>query len=410
LARPVFLFNQFPKLSETFILGEIERLAELGLDFDCYSLRRGQTRHLPPGAAELAARTRSPGPLSLLALPLLLAYWLIRRPRALLEALAFLASPAYLRPDETPVDWLCLLPGLELAFRLRRRPGVHLHAVWADHPATAGYIAAGLLGARFSLAVHAVDLWQRRALLRPKLRRAEFVTACSRAAVEEVGRLAPEARAKVKLIHHGLPPWLLDRPPAPWPAGPELRLAAVGRLVPKKGFDVLLRALARLGETGVDFRLTVVGQGPEQGRLERLSHSLGLAGRVSLVGARPQRQVIETLEASHLLVAPSVITPKGDRDGIPNVVLEAMACGRGVIASAVGGLAEVVEEGLTGRLCRPGDEAELARLLVQAGREPEVVRAWGQEARQRVRSRFDPWVNAQKIRDLLLASPAGEGR
>jgi len=241
-------------------------------------------------------------------------------------------------------------------------------------------------------------------MLPEKLLAARLVVTCTEYARALLLARYPALRAdRVVCVHHGLDT-ALYRPAGP-PARDEFGVLAVGRLVPKKGFDVLLRGFARArsalrrgGPTpALRLVLAIVGEGPERKRLEALVRELELGDSVRMPGELAAARVREELAGASVLVAPSVRTPRGDSDGLPNAVLEAMACGRPVLASRLAGLPEAVIDGRTGFLFPPGNDEALAALLARLARNPELAARLGREARLVAEERFSLEVSSRRL-------------
>lgn len=214
-------------------------------------------------------------------------------------------------------------------------------------------------------------------LLRELLRTADAVTACSGATLREAEEFAAvELGERGHVVYNGVSLGDFDRPPPP-PA-PRPYAVAIGRHVPQKGFDVLLRAFATAaGTPDFDLDLVLAGDGPERPRLEVLARDLGIAGRVNFPGSIPRPDVPELFLASSFFVLPSRHEPMG----IVNV--EAMAAGKAVVASDVGGVAEVVEDGITGLLVPPDEPEPLARALVELATDRGLAKRLGEAGRGR---------------------------
>jgi glycosyltransferase involved in cell wall biosynthesis len=216
--------------------------------------------------------------------------------------------------------------------------------------------------------------------LAERARDAACVIACNPDVAGELRR----AGAAVDLIPHGVD---LERfPPSPEPAAPPLRLLAVGRLVEKKGFAVLIDAVARLR---APWRLRIVGDGAGRAELERRIALAGLADRVELAGSRTHEDLPAEFAAANVVVVPSVADVTGDRDGLPNVVLEAMSSGRAVVASEIGAVPSAVAAERTGLLVPPGDAGALATALERMAGQPGLRRRLGRAARGRVEAEFE---------------------
>ncbi|MFW6162365.1 MAG: glycosyltransferase family 4 protein [Planctomycetota bacterium] len=292
---------------------------------------------------------------------------------------------------------------LEMARRMRALGVERVVGHFANAPSTAAWVAAQVAGLPLTLAVHARDVFVEPHLLAAKARDAEAVLACNSAVAERTRQLiAPADRAKVALIHHGIPldefP-LRDEPP-PAGDGPPLILG-VGRLVEKKGFVHLVRAVARLRDRDVVVACWLIGEGPERQTLEREIAVLGLDDAVKLMGwMTPAELKMTAYEQASLLAMPSVVARDGDRDGLPNVLLEAAAIGVPLVATDVGALGDLVRDGETGLIARPADPADLARAIQTVLDDPEAAAARALQARAEVEARFDA---ARQIDQLAAA-------
>jgi len=260
---------------------------------------------------------------------------------------------------------------------------------------------SAVTGASMSLAGHARDIFVPAPGLDVLVGRGAFVAVCTEQGRRHLaGLLGGKQAAKLRLVRHGLLPEEME---SPWPdsagAGPEV--LAVGRLVPKKGFDVLLRAFGRVRAARQRARLTLVGDGPEDGPLRRLASDLGLAGCTTFAGRRTHADTLATMRSARVLVVPSVIATDGDRDGTPNVILEAFACGTPVVASALAGIAEAVEPGGSGVLVPPGDPAALANAIARVCDAGPLREGLVRGGRAVLAERFDGMRNAARLAALL---------
>jgi glycosyltransferase involved in cell wall biosynthesis len=288
---------------------------------------------------------------------------------------------------------------VHLARQLPAAGIAHIHAPWADGPATAAWVASRLSGIPFSFSARARDLHPADGTLPEKLAAASLVRTNTRANELYLKELAPRQAAKIVNIYNGV---ALTPPPRPERSGPPpTRLLALGRLVPKKGYDILLAACRLLAREGFDFQLTLAGDGPQRRRLEHLLVEYGLRARVSLPGFVPHREVPRLLAEADLFVMPSLITPSGDRDGIPNVVLEALAFEVPVVATAVSGLPEVIRPPDTGWLAPPADPAALAGAIREACADPGEARRRARAGRDLVAREFDSGRNYSRLKALF---------
>ncbi len=264
-----------------------------------------------------------------------------------------------------------------------------IYAHYAHTPASVARYAATLLGHKCAISAHAKDIWTTPAWeLREKLRDCAWATTCTAANAAHLRALAPAA--DIFLIYHGLDP---RRFPAPKRGlggdgrDRPVRLLGVARLVPKKGLDVLLEALAALPH-GLAWRYDHIGGGPLLADLQAQAERLGIADRITWQGALPQDRVLDAYRAADLFVLASRIAPDGDRDGLPNVLLEAGAMELAVVASRVAAVPELIEHSLNGLLVPPGDPAALAAALASLIADPAARLRLGQAARVLVLERF----------------------
>ena len=336
MSRTGYVLKVYPRFSETFIVTEILAREELGDDLTIYALRPTTDSRFHPEIARVRAGVS----------------WM-PRPFKACELWSLLTDSL---PD-----------GVALAAAARADGVTHLHAHFASLAARIAWIASRLSGIPYTVTTHAKDIFHDGVdpvWLRRVCSDADRVIAISRFNERHLRTVLEGTGARICLRYNALE---LDRfpfrPPAPPAPGTALRVAAVGRLVPKKGFEVLLRALAALVDSGVEVTAVIAGEGELGDSLAALVRELGLGERVQLPGALTQSEVKALLNGSHVLVAPCVPAADGNVDGLPTVVLEAMACGTPVIATAVTGMPEVVRDGETGILLPPGDAPALARAL-----------------------------------------------
>lgn len=387
----------YPRLSETFIAQELLGLERRGIDIRIVSLRHPTDTARHPIHGEIAAPVTY------------LPEYLRREPRRCLRAwrrarrlpgyraarAAFLAD---LRRDPTPNRIRRFGQACVLAADLGGAVSA-LHAHFMHTPGSVARYAARLLGLPFSLSGHAKDIWTTPGWdLGEKLRDAAWTVTCSEAAAARLRTLVPEKPAAV--IYHGLD---LARFPAQEgchsardgsDGGDPVRILAVSRAVAKKGLGLLLDSLAAL-PARLSWRLIHVGGGPELPALRRQAEALGIAGRISWLGAQPQAAVLAELRRADLFVAPSRIAADGDRDGLPNVLIEAQSQSLPVVASRLSAIPELVGDGETGLLVPPDDRDALAAALERLIGDPALRRRLGDAGERRVHARFDcePWLD-----------------
>ena len=278
----------------------------------------------------------------------------------------------------------------------------HLHAHFLHTPASVARYAAAMCGLGYSASGHAKDVWTTPEWeLREKLAEARFTVTCTAAGHARLSALAP---GRVELVYHGLDRRLFAAPPVFGSArngrdsADPVRLLAVGRFQPKKGYPTLFEAVARVRAA---VQLTVVGYGPLETALRAQVEALGLAGRVTWAGALDQPAVRAHYRASDLFVLASEIAPDGDRDGLPNVVVEALSQGLPVVATRAAAIPEVVLDGIQGRLAPPGDPEALAAAIDSLARDPEVRRRMGAAGIARIAAGWELDAGADRLAGLL---------
>jgi glycosyltransferase involved in cell wall biosynthesis len=319
--RIAVVLSGWPRVSESFALNEVLALHRAGMLGAVLALKPGDGGPMHPAAAEVA-------PLVQLL------------PDGDVEAQA---EDAVSRLDGTGIT--------------------AVHGYFAHAPAAVAALVADKFGLPYGFSVHALDARKvTRAEMGERGGAAAVVVACNSDAAAEVAA----AGVTPAIVRHGVD---LAAFPATEPPGSDpVALLAVGRLVEKKGFEVLLAALSTVDRS---WRLRLVGDGPLRARLTGLIDAYGLGGRVELSGRCTHATLPEHYAAADIVVVPSVVDSTGDRDGLPNVVLESMASRRPVIASAVAAIPSAVRDGVTGTLVPPRDPDALARALTALIDDPD---------------------------------------
>jgi glycosyltransferase involved in cell wall biosynthesis len=272
--------------------------------------------------------------------------------------------------------------------------------------------AAGQLGIPFSFTGHANDIFQRRALLAKKLRRAAFVACISQWHREFYESIDATDAEKYRVIRCGVdwtPRGDSDSPSGAIARANVFRLLTVCRLVEKKGVDTLLRAMAICRRSGLDCRLTVAGDGPDRDRLKKISLEAGVDGSVQWLGAVDNERVRRLLGACDAFVLACRNDSSGDRDGIPVVLMEAMACGVPAVSGDLPAIRELISDGQTGLLA-PGDDAEaLAERLRRLAVDGELRRRLAEAGRQRVEQEFSLDLNIDRLEAGFAAAAGYQG-
>jgi glycosyltransferase involved in cell wall biosynthesis len=407
MAKLAVLLKGYPRLSETFIAQEIRGLEQAGLDLVLYSMRHPTDTRRHPVHGEIRA------PVHYL--------------------------PEYLHDDWGRVfaSWRRArrLPGYRKAFRAfladygrdRSRNRIRrfgqalvlaaeigadvdwIHAHFIHTPASVARYASLMTGLGWSCSAHAKDIWTSSdEELRLKLADLGWAVTCTRAGYEKLASLS-SAPGKVHLSYHGLD---LDRfSPNPQPvssrdggsSGAAVEILAVGRAVEKKGFDILISALAML-PSDLSWRLVHIGGGELLSLVKEQAKQRRIADRISWLGSMAQAEVLERLRTSDLFVLPCRIAADGDRDGLPNVLVEAASQRLACISTPVSGVPELIEDNVTGLLVPPENPQALAQAIVRAARDPQLRSRLGLAAEKRVRGSFDYRASIAQLTALFAAS------
>ena len=391
----------YPRLSETFIAQELRSLEARGYHLEIVSLRRPTDRHLHPVHREIVAPvTYLPEYLHDAPIRVLRAWWKVRRlPGYAAARRQFLAD---LRRDLSRNRIRRLGQAFVLAAHMKEHP--HLTAIYAHFlhtPSSVAHYAAVITGRPWACSAHAKDIWTTPDWeIREKLGAMRWLSTCTASGARRLRALAPDA-GRVHLTYHGLD---LDRFPPPQRVTPRtdkpVTILSVGRLVPKKGYDVLLRAFSMLDQ-GLDWRFVHIGGGTLATSMRALSESLGLSGRVEWRGAQPQETVLAAYRDADLFVLASRIADDGDRDGLPNVIVEAQSQALPVVATDVSAIPELIEDGHNGVLVSPDDPAALADALTRLILDPVLRIDMGRAGDTIVRSRFDHAASIGHLVTLL---------
>jgi colanic acid/amylovoran biosynthesis glycosyltransferase len=390
-----------PDLSHTFVYREALELLKVHPEWQALVLETGDAGVVHREAAELGRRATvvpALGPARYLLA--YLRHWLVR-PRAMAGLIRFFQPhTASFGPGATPDDATAFLRleylqhsnylarGLMLAEWLRRHRIGYVHVWGTTYPAVRALVAHRLLGVRLSLSTFVdFDYATPFHMLDDKLAAARFVTTCSAFCAARLGARFPALAPRLHVLRPSVA--------AGYTAGKALRprdgrsrVVFVGRFVAKKGLDTLLRACARLVARGLVVDCRLYGGGEEEERLRALAGGLGLDSVVRFEGPVPNERFYETLNHDDVFVVPSRLMPDGDRDGIPVVLIEAMAAGLTVVSTPVSGIPELVEHGESGYLVAPDDPAALAALLEMLLATPAARERVAAAARRTVSERF----------------------
>jgi len=399
------ILKGYPRISESFISTEILLLESLGIPIDIYSLRQPREDFSHEHIKQIKAPTTY--------LPeYVLPHWqtLLKSNTALWKllgthytrCLAGAVQRAWERKKGATLRHF-LQAGHLAATSLMDNSVTHLHAHFCHTPASVAFFASELTGLPFSFTAHAKDIYisEPEQLVR-KIKKARFVVTCTGYNARYLRNLAKSAgcRTPLHVIYHGIDLSFFNFGRTP-PPGPPYRILSIGRLVAKKGYDTLLKSLKLLDLAGLDFRFNHIGSGEMKPQVTQMVRDLGLKERVSLLGTLPHKEVISHYRQAHCFALASKVAPNGDRDGIPNVLIEAMATGVPVVATKVSAIPELVEDGATGVLVQPDDPDGMAEAITDILLRQEKYQDHVARARTRVEKDFNNQNCIQRLHSLF---------
>jgi colanic acid/amylovoran biosynthesis glycosyltransferase len=390
-----YIVLRFPLVTETFVLRELNAVADrAAFPVELFALRTGRSGAMHPMAnrwlpmVQVASIAR--GCLELLRLA-------VARPRVVARVMRDVLFD-YARDPRALVNGLAVVVlAASLVPAVRRRRVAHIHAHFATQPAEAAWVLAAFSGVTYSITAHAYDLFMDTRGLDRRIRGARFV-----ACISEYNRrflIARNPRLRYPLVHCGVPTREMRRPPHA-PDAQSTRLIMVSSFQPKKGHAVLVEALRRSSALR-SVQLDLVGTGPLEPTIRTLVHAAGLADRVNFHDDQPEDAVRRMVAGSDILVQPSVVAPDGDMDGIPNTLIEAMALGIPVVTTSLSGIPELVIDGETGVVVRPGDPEGLAAGLQRVVEDPEAATRRAAAGLAKVGAEFDIADSAAAMVSLL---------
>ncbi|HEY3311937.1 MAG TPA: glycosyltransferase [Anaerolineales bacterium] len=420
-----YILKMYPRFSETFILNEILELERQGVQVQIYSLVKPNDGRFHASLAKVQAKVT----------------YLPEYPRSEFKAQVWPAWRNLLRRDAGrfwKIFWYALshrngvglkqfMRACVLADRLLQEPVEHLHAHFASSATSVAMIAHLFTGIPYSFTAHAKDIYLKSIdpnLQRDKLTQARFVVTVSdfnkdylsglvngqgpSGAIRRVkGQAQPSSQGiSIRRLYNGIN--LEQFHPAPLPAANHTNrplILSVGRLVEKKGFEDLILACAELHTRGLVFKCEIIGKGPREAALRELIARLDLSGTVRLVGPRPQDEIVSSYQNATIFALPCVVGEDGNRDGLPTVLLEAMATGLPVVSTQLTGIPEIVDDGETGLLVPEHDPAALANALASLLADPASRNRMGRQAQEKVNREFDLRKNVAVLRQWYAGAP-----
>ncbi len=398
LPKIAYILLWFPKPSETFIFREVVNLWKMGLPIKVFTLYGELKKHLSPEMWGVSKKVERLGIPFLKHAPSDLAYWWKREPATVNWLLRTIPVRRWRSLEVGGENIWSFFCGFSLARRFEEESIEHIHAPWANGPATAAWVASKLTGIPFSFTGRAVDIYPPDGALQEKIRDSLFVTTNNMANLRYLQEFAKGNENKFHAIYNGI---ALERhAEAPVPMTPPYQLLALGRFDRIKAFDVLLHACKILKGSGLNFHLTLAGDGPRKILFKHLTRKLGLVEIVSFPGFIPYDRVSELFSSADVFVMSSAVHSTGERDGLPNVIMEALTHRVPVVATDICGITEVIQDGVTGFLVPEKDPSALANAINKMVTNRESAIEMADKGRSLVLRQFDPERNHGKILNL----------
>jgi glycosyltransferase involved in cell wall biosynthesis len=405
--RYAFITSRFPQLTETFILRELRGLEERGLDFELYAITHQGDEHMQPDAVELDRRANYFNWRSGEAVAAQW-HWFRRSPMRWARALWHAVRASAGTKDalvRVPVVWM--IAGA-MARRMQQQGVQRVHAHWITYPTLAAMVINELTGIPYSITAHAGDIYGGTGM-EPRIAAADLVLTCTADGRRELLARAGDGYAdKIRILYHGSDLTRFDFEPLPT-RGAALRILCVASLLDYKGQRYLIDACRILRDRGVGFELVLIGEGTLRDELEAQSARLGLGDVVHFMGRQPHQVVRAQLDACDVFVAPSIEGAKGQMDGIPNVLVEAMAVGRPVVATGRPGIRELVIDGTTGLLTGERDPVSIADALERVASDPALCERLVAAGRKKVEEEHDSAQNLDLVFQALVRLGAADG-
>ena len=406
ICKIAYIMSRFPKLTETFILYEILEAQHQGVRIELFPLLREQQKVTHPEVRILTEKAHFHPFLSLRILGAQLHY-LLRKPlvyfrlwgevlRGTMGSLNFFFGAIGIFPKS-----------VRFAYEMEQLGISHIHAHFATHPAVAGLIIHRLTGIPFSFTAHGSDLHVERKMLDRKVAAAAFaVTVSEYNKAVMVQTCGMDMTDRIHVIHCGVSPDHFTLKSTPDDAS-SYEILCVASFEEVKGHKHLIQACETLGSRGIDFHCHLVGDGPLRADVEHQIACTNQPHRFHVHGSLPRPEVIDRLQKADVFALASVPTKQGKREGIPVVLMEAMACGLPVVSSDLSGIPELVTNNVCGLLVPPGDSASLADALETLHKTPERRIQMGRSGRQQVEENFNLHTNTKRLMGLIADSCKG---
>lgn len=397
-----YIMSRFPSITETFVLYEILEMEKYGYTVHIFPLLKQKTQVVHPEVQGLLPRTRYT---PFISMPIIMANvklfcnspW--KYMRTVFKILRGVGGSANFL-----FGALGILPkSFYFAREMEKLKIAHVHAHFSTHPVVSALIIKEIASIPYSFTGHGSDIHVRQRMYDTKVRESSFAVMISnynKLFLENI--FGPDIGTKMKVIHCGIDPDYFIPPEGS--DHDSVHILCVATFRPVKGHRYLIEACRILKERGLDFECHLVGQGRLRGQIEKQVMESSLTDRVIFHGPMARPDLIEMMRSTDMVVLPSVLTPRGTREGIPVTLMEAMALERPIVSSRLSGIPELVEDGVSGLLAPPRDSQALADAIEKLGRDPQLREQLGKAGRQRVIQDFNLKTNTSKLAELIEES------
>jgi len=409
--RPViaYILKGYPRISETFISNEILMLEQLGFTMRLFSMRKPRENFSHASVKNIRARVDYLPTELLLELPRLLLpniFLAAKEPKRYYQAL-MLAGTRFKRTGKIATVKHLLQAGYMTNNFLLHEPEIrHLHGHFAHSPTSVTMFGSILSGLPFSFTAHAKDIYTSNPeQLREKMDEARFVVTCTRHNAEYLHAIAPDSTTPIHCIYHGIDLQLFNHQEQKAAPREPYRLFTVARLTEKKGLPTIYQALALLKERGLSFQHVLIGDGDDREKILGLINSLGLADHCHWLGTKTHDEVLARFKESDLFVLGCEIAENGDRDGIPNVLVESLAMGVPAISTTVSAIPEILKNLETGLTVPPSDPKTMATAITTLLEDHQLRERIISNGRTWVAEQFDNRLWIQRLAAIFQAEP-----
>lgn len=404
-----YILKGYPRISETFISNEILLLERLGFTMRLFSMRRPREDFSHASVKEIKARV------DYLPTELLVDFFRLLRPNIFLAAkkpkqfreTLGIAAQGLSKGKEPATLKHLLQAGYLTNNHLENDPSIaQLHGHFAHSPTSVTMFASLLSGIPFSFTAHAKDIYTSdKEKLRRKIARARFVVTCTRHNKEYLDALAGDSPTPISTpiycIYHGIDTALFQQSEVSAATHTPFKILTVARMTAKKGLATIYQALAGLHQKGIRFEHTLIGDGDDREKILALITELGLKEHCRWIGTRTHEEVLLHFRASDLFVLGCEIAANGDRDGIPNVLVESLAMGVPALSSAVSAIPEILIDGKTGMTVPPSEPEQLGKAMLRILTDEQLRRQLIAGGQQLVKETFDNRRWIEKLAEIF---------